>query len=92
MSWLCFRETFSGLYTILFKRCLSYIIIGRKKVWRTAYIDSDNRRAMRVNDLLVTADPRKRYGRLNSSRFLSPTLLGTDYKSPHLWIFVYESK
>lgn len=33
---------------------------------------------------MVMADPRKNYGRLQPSAESSPTLLSTDYKSPHL--------
>lgn len=33
---------------------------------------------------MVMADPRKNYGRLQPSSESSPTLLSTDYKSPHL--------
>jgi len=40
------------------------------------YIDGDNP--------MVMADPRKNYGRMQPSAESSPTLLSTDYKSPHL--------
>ena len=36
------------------------------------------------------ADPRKRYGLLRPSDKISPTLLATDYKSPHLVIEIWE--
>lgn len=35
-------------------------------------------------DPMVMADPRKNYGRMQPSAESSPTLLSTDYKSPHL--------
>ena len=36
------------------------------------------------SDPMVMADPRKNYGRMQPSAESSPTLLSTDYKSPHL--------
>lgn len=36
------------------------------------------------NNPMVMADPRKNYGRFQPSAESSPTLLSTDYKSPHL--------
>lgn len=35
-------------------------------------------------------DPHKRYGDVRISENISPTLLGTDYKSPHLVLEIYE--
>ena len=35
-------------------------------------------------------DPHKRYGEFRPSDRISPTLLGTDYKSPHLVIEIWE--
>ena len=37
-------------------------------------------------------DPHKRYGEVRVSERVSPTLLGTDYKSPHLAMIEYETE
>lgn len=39
---------------------------------------------------LIMPDPHKRYGEVRLSDSVSPTLLGTDYKSPHLVITIRE--
>ena len=39
-----------------------------------------------MKDLFLLPDPRKRYGELRLSGEISPALMGTDYKSPHLVI------
>lgn len=38
----------------------------------------------------IMADPQKRYGAVRPSERISPTLLATDYKSPHLVMIIYE--
>ena len=37
----------------------------------------------------IMPDPHKRYGETRVGD-ISPTILGTDYKSPHLWIMIEE--
>lgn len=39
---------------------------------------------------MVMADPIKRFGEIRPSEVVSPTLLATDYKSPHLVVDIYE--
>lgn len=39
---------------------------------------------------MIMADPQKRYGAFRPSDRISPTLLATDYKSPHLVIEIWE--
>lgn len=39
---------------------------------------------------MVMANPIKRFGEIRSSETVSPTLLATDYKSPHLVLEIYD--
>lgn len=40
--------------------------------------------------VMVMADPRKKFGEIRPSAVVSPALLATDYKSPHLVIEIYD--
>lgn len=40
----------------------------------------------------ILPDWHKRYGELRLSENISPTILGTDYKSPHLAIIINETR
>ena len=40
---------------------------------------------------MIMPDPHKRYGELRVSEIYAPTILGTDYKSPHLWMIIEET-
>ena len=58
--------------------CLS---VGRHSGVEPKIIEYEHRR-----QLYITASPQKRFGFIRLSNTCSPTLLGTDYKSPHLVI------
>ena len=39
---------------------------------------------------MVMADPRKNFGEIRPSEVVSPVLLATDYKSPHLVLEIHD--